>query len=238
VGHDAQQRETKLMAGNNPLTSLFGRSPFKPMQQHMRTVNQCAVETANLFEALCNGEQDQVKEVQQRIFKLESEADTIKNQLRAHLPKSLFMPVDRRDLLEVLDLQDEIADVAQDIAGLLVEREMHVMEGMQEPLMNLVRRCIDACELATRIIERFDELVETGFRGPESDAVIQMVDQLNKIETDTDRMGLDLARSLFAQEENMNPVSVMMWYDLISMIGDLADYAEKVGNRLRLMLAR
>ena len=151
------------MAGNNPLTSLFGRSPFKPMQQHMRTVNQCAVETANLFEALCNGEQDQVKEVQQRIFKLESEADTIKNQLRAHLPKSLFMPVDRRDLLEVLDLQDEIADVAQDIAGLLVEREMHVMEEMQEPLMNLVRRCIDACELATRIIERFDELVETGF---------------------------------------------------------------------------
>ncbi len=226
------------MSGNNPFTSLFGRSPFKPIQEHMRTVNQSVVEVGTLFEALCAGDRETLKATQQKIFKLESEADTIKNQLRAHLPKSLFMPVDRRDLLEVLDLQDSIADTAQDIAGLLVERDMQVMPGMAEPLMALVRRNIDASALATKIIERLDELVETGFRGPESDAVIQMVDQLNKIETDTDRMGLELARSLFLHEDEMKPVSVMMWYDLISMIGNLADYSEKVGNRLRLMLAR
>jgi len=80
--------------------------------------------------------------------------------------------------------------------------------------------------------------VETGFRGRESDAVIEMVEQLNRIESDTDQMGLELARSLFAREDEMKPVSVMFWYDLIIMIGDLADYAEKVGNRLRLLLAR
>ena len=76
------------------------------------------------------------------LAELENEADGIKNELRAHLPKSLFMPVDRRDLLEVLDLQDEIADTAQDIAGLLVERKMEVAEGMEQPLLNLVRRCV------------------------------------------------------------------------------------------------
>lgn len=226
------------MAGSNPFTNLFGRSPFKPMQNHMRTVNQSARAVTDLFEALCKGDAEGVKATQKRIFELESEADKIKNELRAHLPKSLFMPVDRRDLLEVLDLQDNIADIAQDIAGLLVERQMKVMPGMEQPLMKLVQRCVDACDLATRIIERLDELVETGFRGPESDSVIQMVDQLNKIETDTDRMGLELASKLFAQEENMSPVSVVMWHNLIGMIGDLADYAEKVGNRLRLMLAR
>jgi len=226
------------MAANNPFTSLFGRSPFKPLQAHMRTVNQAAKEVANMFDALCQDDQAAVKATQKKVFELENQADDIKNQLRAHLPKSLFMPVDRRDLLEVLDLQDEIADIAQDIAGLLVEREMKVMPGMAEPLMALVNRCVDACDLATKIIERLDELVETGFRGPESDAVLQMVNQLNKIETDTDRMGLDLGRSVFAQEDNMKPVSVMVWYDLISMIGELADNAEKVGNRLRLMLAR
>ena len=148
------------------------------------------------------------------------------------------MPVDRRDLLEVLDLQDNIADTAQDIAGLLVERKMDVAEGMREPLLNMVRRCVDACDQANRIIDRLDELVETGFRGPESDSVIEMVDQLNKIESDTDQMGVELTRSLFAQEDSMKPVSVVLWYDLIIMIGELADYAEKVGNRLRLLLAR
>lgn len=226
------------MAGNNPFASLFGRSPFKPLQEHMRTVKKCAAQVTNLFEALCEGDQEKLEVIKDRIFALENEADTIKNELRAHLPKSLFMPVDRRDLLEVLDLQDNIADTAQDIAGLLVERKMEVMEGMREPLLNLVRRCIDACDQATRIIECLDELVETGFRGPDSKNVIEMVDQLNKIETDTDQMGRELTRSLFAQEDNMKPVSVVFWYDLIVMIGELADYAERVGNRVRLLVAR
>ena len=226
------------MAGSNPFASLFGRSPFKPMQQHMRIVKKCASQVTKLFEALCDDDQEKVATIKEQIFDLENEADEIKNQLRAHLPKSLFMPVDRRDLLEVLDLQDNIADTAQDIAGLLVERKMDVMEGMGEPLLNMVRRCVDACDQAARIIERLDELVETGFRGPESDAVIEMVEQLNKIESDTDQMGVELTRSLFAHEDKMNPVSVVLWYDLIIMIGELADYAEKVGNRLRLLLAR
>lgn len=226
------------MAGNNPFASLFGRSPFKPLQEHMRTVKKCAGQVTKLFEALCEEDQEKVAVIKERIFELENEADAIKNELRAHLPKSLFMPVDRRDLLEVLDLQDSIADTAQDIAGLLVERKMVVEEGMAQPLLNMVRRCVDACDQAARIIERLDELVETGFRGPDADAVIEMVEQLNKIESDTDQMGLELSRSLFIHEDTMNPVSVVFWYDLILMIGNLADYAEKVGNRLRLLLAR
>ncbi|MEZ5931140.1 MAG: TIGR00153 family protein [Alphaproteobacteria bacterium] len=226
------------MARGSTFAGLFGRSPFKPMQEHMRTVKKCSAQVTKLFEALCEGDQKKVLAIKDKIFDLENEADKIKNQLRSHLPKSLFMPVDRRDLLEVLDLQDNIADTAQDIAGLLVARRMDVADGMRQPLMNLVRRCVDACDQAARIIERLDELVETGFRGPESESVIEMVDQLNNIESDTDQMGLELTQSLFAHEDDMNPVSVVFWHDLIEMIGELADYAEKVGNRLRLLLAR
>jgi len=226
------------MVGSNPIANLFGRSPFKPLQEHMRTVNECAIEVVKLFEALGEGDQEKVVAVQQRIFDLEHKADDIKNQLRAHLPKSLFMPVDRRDLLEVLDLQDTIADISQDIAGLLVERQMVIPDDMREGLLSLVRRCVDACNMACQIIGRLDELVETGFRGPESEAVLEMVEQLNKIESDTDQMGLELARKLFAHEDSMKPVSVVFWYELIKMVGELADYAEKVGNRLRLLVAR
>lgn len=226
------------MARSGTFADLFGRSPFKPLQEHMRTVKKCAVQVTKLFEALCDGDQEKVEAIKDRIFKLESEADGIKNELRSHLPKSLFMPVDRRDLLEVLDLQDNIADTAQDIAGLLVGRKMEVADGMQQPLLTLVRRSVDACDHANQIIERLDELVETGFRGPESDSVIEMVDQLSKIESDTDQMGLELSRILFTREDEMKPVTVMFWYDLIKMIGALADDAEKIGNRLRLLLAR
>jgi len=64
------------------------------------------------------------------------------------------------------------------------------------------------------------------------------VAKLSEIEDETDAMGMELSRALFAQEDTMKPVSVMFWYQLIQWIGDLADYAEKVGDRLRLLIAR
>ena len=220
------------------LANLFGQSPFKALQRHMRVVLDCMREVPPLFEALAAGDQERVISLKDKIFDLENDADTIKNELRSNLPKSLFMPVDRRDLLEVLQMQDSIADTAQDVAGLLVERPMGLPEFLKEPLMTLAERCVDACEHSGKIIEELDELLATGFRGREANRVEEMVEELNRIEEETDQLGLELTRRLFQHEDELKPVSVMMWYQLIQWVGDLADYAEKVGDRLRLLIAR
>jgi predicted phosphate transport protein (TIGR00153 family) len=226
------------MAKTNPIASLFGHSPIKPMQKHIEAAVSCASRLPDLFDAMCAGDQAKVAEIKDAIFELEEQADQIKNDLRGHLPKGLFMAVDRRDLLDILDEQDAIADTAQDIAGLVTARPMDVPEAMKDPLKAFVRRCIDACDQSSTIINELDELISTGFGGRESDKVSEMVEALNKIESDTDMMGVELTQHLFAHEDEMKPVSVMFWYQLIHAIGNVADHAERVGNRLRLMLAK
>ena len=223
---------------SSTIANMFGKSPFKALQGHMRIVLECAREIPPLFDALAAGDQESVVSAKNRIFEKEAEADRIKNDMRGALPRSLFMPVDRRDLLEVLQMQDSIADTAQDIAGMLVERHMVMPDFMQEPMLALARRSIDACEQSAKIIEELDELLAMGFRGREANRVEEMVEQLNLIEDDTDELGIELARHLFEHEDEIKPVSVMMWYQLIEWVGDLADYAEKVGDRLRLLIAR
>ena len=94
----------------NPLLKLFGQSPFKPLQEHMRVAVQCANEVPGLCEALFAGDREKLVAIRDEIDRLESSADDIKNRLRAHLPRSFFLPVDRGDLLEILDLQASIAD--------------------------------------------------------------------------------------------------------------------------------
>jgi uncharacterized protein Yka (UPF0111/DUF47 family) len=37
------------MLSTNPIAALFGKSPFKPMQQHMRIVCECVAEVQGLF---------------------------------------------------------------------------------------------------------------------------------------------------------------------------------------------
>ncbi len=226
------------MKTTNPIAALFASSPFKPLQEHMAIVENCVTKVPALFEAVIAGDQAAVIKNKDEIFALEEEADKLKHQLRSQLPKSLFMPVDRRDLLEVLDSQDSIADTAQDIAGLVIEREMTVPEEIADGLRTLIERCVETCKQTRRIINELDELVETGFRGPEANRVEEMADELNRIEDETDELGMELSKTLFKNEDSMSPVSVMFWYKLIEWIGDLADHSEKVGNRLRLLIAR
>jgi predicted phosphate transport protein (TIGR00153 family) len=191
-----------------------------------------------MIDALVVKDQQKVIKHKNKIFKLEAEADQIKHELRAHLPKSLFMPVDRRDLLEVLHLQDTIANTAQDIAGLFIERQMNIPGFLREPLSRMTARCIDTVNHAAIAIGELDELLATGFRGPEVERVDEMLRELNVIEDETDELGIALNRALFEHESELDPVSVMMWYQIIEWVGDLADYAEKVGDHLRLLIAK
>lgn len=225
------------MATSNPLLKLFGQSPFKPLQKHMRVVVRCANEVPELFDALFTDDGDKIETVRNRIFALENEADDIKNELRSHLPKTMFLPVDRRDILEILNLQDSIADTAQDIAGSLMVRRPKVIVSIRDPFMSLTVRCLEACSQMERIMEELDELVETGFRGRESEIVLNMIDELNRIETDTDEKAISVLKEVFAHEDELDPVSIMIWHRIIRWVGDLANYSEKVGNRLRLLIA-
>lgn len=226
------------MRGSNPLMRLFGQSPFKPLKEHMREVVRCANEVPALFEALCAQDLEKLEAIKGEIDRLESSADDIKNELRAHLPRSFFLPVDRGDLLEILDLQDSIADTAEDIAGLLAVRPTPPIDELREPLLTLVERCVAACNHMAKIMEEMDELLETGFGGREAETVLAMIDELNAIEGETDRLAMDFVRGLFAHEKDSDPVTVVLWFSLVHWVGDLANYAEKVGNRLRLLIAR
>ncbi|MFT5143170.1 MAG: putative phosphate transport protein (TIGR00153 family) [Rhodothermales bacterium] len=204
----------------------------------MGAVVSCVEHVVPLFEALEANNNEEVDRLKELIFQAEESADTIKHTLRQQLPRGLFLPVDRRDLVEVLDMQDSIADVAQDIAGLLVERRMSVPRALADGLLPYVRQCVEAVHLSSKIVQQLDELLETGFRGREATIVDDLISSLNALESETDLKGLALARALFDHEDDIKPVSVIFWYKLLELTGDLADYAEKVGNRLRLMIAR
>ncbi len=222
----------------HPFAALFGPSPFRPMQEHMRLVADCVAEMPGLMRALIEQNPANLTAHQENIFALERAADGIKNELRKHLPTGLLMPVDRRDLLELLTLQDAIAGIAQDIAGLLMLRPLEVPPGMAEPLMRLVSRAVDACEQAHRVIEELDELVAMGFSGREVTEVESMIAALVRIEQDTDLLGMGLCQRLFAEEDSLGPVSVMLWHQIIHSLGALADGAERIGERLRLLVPR
>ena len=226
------------MRTTSPIAALFGKSPFKPIQEHMGVVHECSVEMVAMFEALLAGDQDEVLARRDAIYRLESQADELKHELRSHLPRSLFMPVSRRDLLDLLSAQDSIADEAEDVAALITLRDMRVPEPLRDDLLPFVRRVVDAVVKCREVIQELDELLEAGFRGRETDRAEELIRELAVIETETDDMGLALVGVLFRHEDDMKPLRVVYWQQLIRMVGRVADHAENAGDRLRLLIAR
>jgi hypothetical protein len=225
------------MRTTNPLAKLLGSSPFKPLQAQMRLVDECVSEVPALFDAVLAKDEAALKEQAGKIAAKEQEANELEHDLRAHMPKSLFMPVDRTDLLGMLEMQDTIANTSKHIAGLLTERHMEVPEEMADPLKAFVAACVQTCNHTRTIVEELDELIEAGFSGREADSVQKMVTKLNELEADTDTKGYALKQQLFALEDTLSPVSVMMWYQILQWVGELADEAENVGERISLMVA-
>ncbi len=226
------------MKTTSPLTGLFGKSPFRSIQEHMRVVERCVAEVVPLVEAHLSGNQDQVTVHADEVFRLEHEADDKKNSIRSQLPSSFFMPVARRDLLDLISTQDAIADAAQDVAGILALGKLNIPVALHPALLTFVREVRSVAKLCRELIDQLDALLELGFRGREVEKVLAMIEALAAAESITDDQGVQLTRLLFDHEDEVGALSVVFTYELIQKLGTIADESENVGDRLRVLVAR
>ena len=226
------------MASKNYLSGLFGSSPVAPLQSHMTIVDECVTKLIDLFEHMLNGDVDAARLVYHEIAALEQKADDKKHFLRERLPSGLFMPIERQDLLDALRVQDLLANRARDIAGIVVGRKLQFPEPANRRAIELVKATVETCHQALKVVNELDELVETGFRGQIVRVVEKMLVELDNLESETDRIQVELRSDLYAVEKTLYPVDVMFMYRIIESISEIADDAERVGRRFQLMLSK
>jgi len=221
----------------NLLANIFGTSPVQPLEQHMNLVYQCAKKLRPFVEAVVDGDLERMAEVRSQIKTLEHEADNIKKQIRLQMPKSLFMPVPREDLLELLLVQDKIANRTKDVSGIIMGRKMKIPAEIAELFVEFVDRNVDAAKQARKSVRELDELFTAGFKGAEVTLVADLIEELDQIETDTDSQQTVLRAALFEIEKTLDPVDAIFLYEVIKLTGEIADMAERVGRRLELLLS-
>ncbi|MDG2156378.1 MAG: TIGR00153 family protein [Gammaproteobacteria bacterium] len=218
------------------ITKIFGASPVAPIQEHMEICYKAAKELVTFFEYVNGDNWEKVRESREKIVRLENEADEAKKQIRMQLSQALFMPVARADLLDLVLVQDKIPNLARDVSGLVIGRQLAIPDVLQERFLTFVSRNVDAAKGARKTIRELDELYETGFRGTEVDLVRRLISELDQIENETDALQAELRRILFSIEKDLSPIDVMFLYKVIESIGDIGDMAERIGRRLELLM--
>jgi len=178
----------------------------------------------------------QTERIAHEIGELENQADITKNEIRNHLPKSIFLPIDRGALLEILSIQDNIADMAEDVAVLLTLKPLQILPEFQEDFHAFLHKNSEAFEVVYKIIHELHELCEFSFGGIEAEKVRGMVDQVAFLEHEADLIQRKLLRNLFQSEEKLTFSTFHLWQRVFEAIAGISNLSEKLANRIRMTL--
>lgn len=220
------------------LASLFGKSPFFPLQEHMERVADCVLKLKEIFSALKDKDWDKIEALAKEISKLEHLADLTKNDIRNQLPKSLFLPIERETLLNMLSIQDTIADTAEDIAILLTLKKIQIHETLFKEFEAFLNKNIQCFEKAHEVILELHQLVQSSFGGIEAESVRAMAEDVAYQEHQVDLAQRKLLKNLFNMEDKLSYASFHMLMRILESISKISDLSEKLSNCIRTTIER
>ncbi len=231
--------EAEEVPHTSPLDRILRRvSPYDGLFTHAAKVAECVRLLRVGYDQYAAAEFDAFQETTILIHNVEHEADKIRSGVRAHLPRSLFMSVDRGEFEMLLHDQDLILDSVEDLAERMAARPRGIPETLRDPMRNLVESVIATVDAYEAAVEVFSDVLATGFGGGARDEVKDLVKEVHAKEFEGDRMRVKLLQEVYKQEDNLTPLDVMHLLLYADLLDDVADAAESAADRLRALVAQ
>ncbi len=168
---------------------------------------------------------------------LEDKADELKVMIRESYSKLKFVYFDRVDILTILHEEDAVIDAVDDFLKSLTlnKLEKPLTKDLKDLLFELAQNSFDSVHMMTMAVEDLLTLVESSF----SPSIASEEDKLTaKVETDesrTDRVSLQLGKKIYSMKNSMHPVDLYFLEKLAGLLTRIADHAENVAERIRMI---
>jgi len=220
------------------IDQVFGGSPFGPLVDHAKKVHECVKLVKPLLEAIVEENYEEVHHLQDKVSRLEYEADQVKHQIREALPRRFFLPVARKDFDKFLSKMDGIADSVEDFAVVLMIRKTKIHTDIRKELFDFVEQVVLTSENLLQAAEELENLVETSFSGAEAKVVLDRLNSLGEDEWKADRMQRQISMKIHNMEEDLDPITIMFYEKMLGTLSEVANGAENTGDLLREMIVK
>jgi predicted phosphate transport protein (TIGR00153 family) len=219
-----------------PYFPMLFASPFDGLQEHAEKVKECAWVFQQAIECHVSSKCKTFEDFRRQVIKLESEADTIKQNIREHLPKGTRLFVDRFKIFMYLREQDQVLDAMEDVLDWISYRsELGIPEALEKDFFLLVDSVINPVEDLNRMVlearkyfAKFSERQRVLVKG--------IVRGIREKEHEADKVEHLLKGKILNMKAD--PVTIFHLFRLAEIIGSIADHAENTGDMMRSMLAR
>ncbi len=211
---------------------LFGRSPFGQIQQHMDQVSKCIHKMSEAIEVVKAGRFQELERFSVEVSQLEHQADQIKDDLRGRLLKRVFMPIDRAEVLEIISLQDSLADTAEDVCKVLTLKPLPMPDDLKQDFDQFIGFNLQAFTIVASVIKQLDELIESGFGGVEAERIRGLAKDAAFAEHQADVIQLQLLKKIYAHDADMSVGEFHLWMRLTRLLSRISNLSENLANRI------
>ncbi|AJC71671.1 hypothetical protein X802_05425 [Thermococcus guaymasensis DSM 11113] len=207
---------------------IFGgkeSSVFEAIAEHLKVVNESLVAFRELVIAYLNGDLEKARAFEREVDHLESKADTLRRSIEMMLYEGAFLPTNRGDYVRLSELVDQVADAAESAAHTLLLAKPKVPKELKDEILELVEAAI---ETYTTLVQAVDAM------NSDVDRAIELAKAVEDAEEKADEVEYDVKGKVF-ESETITTYAKLIWNQILTKIGDIADRAEDASDQVMLM---
>jgi predicted phosphate transport protein (TIGR00153 family) len=223
------------MAVKPAISDVISNSPLVLLARHAGVCVDCVERLPLYFAEAQANRWGRASDVREEICRFEGLADELKQDVRSNLPRGLWMSVSRADLLELVRVQDKMANGVKEVSGISLGRQLAFPAAMTSEVADFIDVVVQVSRVVVKIIGATRELSRSAFGTRQTNVILDFVSQVEADERRSDEMQATLRARLREYEAELSAVDVIFLYQLLAAIGDIADNAEKVAHRAQII---
>jgi predicted phosphate transport protein (TIGR00153 family) len=151
----------------------------------------------------------------------ERAADRVTHEVNRMLHKTFITPIDRDQIHKLINTMDDVCDLIQDSAETMA---LYDVRHMTDEITRLTDLSVKCCERVKEAVYMIGKLAD----GPTAEAALKTCEEIDKLESDADRVMRSAMSKLFREEPDVREViKLKAIYELLETV---TDKCEDVAN--------
>ena len=188
-------------------------------------MDETLVAFRELMRVYLEGDFERAKAFEREVDELESKADRLRRDIETMLYEGAFLPANRGDYVRLSELIDQVADAAESAAHTLILARPKVPAELKDEIMELVDSSVKSYKVLVEAVRALNRDV---------DKAIELAKAVEDSEEMADDVEYDVKGKVF-ESETITTYAKLIWNQILTKIGDIADRAEDASDQVMLM---
>jgi len=206
-------------------------TPIKLLIEHAKILEDVCKTATELVKDYFNGKD--ISEKVKYISDQESKADDLKFDIRKLIAKNYKTPYSASDVLNYLHNQETLVDLFEDVAKKLSLNKLDLQDDkIIEKFMELVKQAEKSVDFLENMARELQKVIDTSYANRYVKREKKEITKVEDIEGEADKISLELGKWIYSQKNNINPIDLIFFRELILIFVKITDVAENTAEVL------